>query len=124
MERRKQKKANPLRSVDVGPFQVDFKAKIVKTPDGKDVHFSAAELDMLVAIGSGEVVSPFNADRIYRALRQDGELYPLPPREIAKKVRRLQKKVEREPQTPQFIKSVRGHGYRLENNGHKKEEQG
>ena len=89
-------------------WQLDRAARALWSPDGGEVRLTSGEFDLLVAFvtNPGQVMS---RDRLLDMTR-DRKSNPF-DRTIDVQVGRLRRKLERDPQRPQLLKTVRGGGY-------------
>ena len=93
-----------------GDLEIDFDARRV-TVGGKSKELTRFEFELLAALarGAGRVQS---RDRLMDLLK--GEEFESFDRSIDVHVSRLRAKIERDPKSPRWIKTVRGVGYVLE----------
>jgi DNA-binding response OmpR family regulator len=97
-----------------GPFQLDTLSRRLLR-DGQEVALTGAEYDLLAAL----VVHPnrvLSRDTLVDLLRG----YDRDPfdRSIDNRVTRLRRKIEDEPASPAYIRTVRGEGYLFNPRGH------
>jgi two-component system phosphate regulon response regulator PhoB len=97
-------------AVKVGELEIDGSAMILKVR-GKDVNTTATEFRLLeyLARHTGRV---FTRDQLLDAVWRDTAF--VTPRSVDVYVRRIREKIERDPETPRYLKTVRGTGYRFE----------
>jgi len=102
----------PVRSdaLTVGPFEVNFARRVV-TADGKPIHLSRREFDLLVLLLSPPGQVRTREDLIDR-LWSDRDLSNT--RTLDTHIRRLRIKLEPDPGRPQYLVTVRGVGFRFE----------
>jgi DNA-binding response OmpR family regulator len=93
----------------VGPIKLDRSSREVAL-NGEPVKLTFSEFELLAHLMShpGRL---FNRQELMRAIWGDSAYRD--PRGIDVHVRHLREKVERKPQTPELILTVRGAGYRL-----------
>lgn len=89
-------------------WHVDLSSLEIKGPDGSDPHLSSSEFNLLQAF----------MEHPNRVLTRDqlldlvhGDNTPAFDRSIDVQITRLRKKIEQDPKTPRFIKTVRNRGY-------------
>jgi DNA-binding response OmpR family regulator len=102
----------PLPSVQtqVGELEIDGSAMHVRVR-GTLIETTATEFRLLqyLATHPGRV---FTRDQILDAVWRDTSF--VTPRSVDVYIRRLREKVERDPENPQYLKTLRGAGYRFE----------
>src|SRR6185369_7815871 len=93
-----------------GDIEVDTGAMVL-TVRGRKVATTATEFRLLdyLARHPGRV---FTRDQLLDAVWRDTQF--VTPRSVDVYVRRIREKIEREPETPRMLKTVRGAGYRFE----------
>jgi len=93
-----------------GDLEMDTGAMILRV-NGKTVPTTATEFRLLdyFMSHSGRV---FTRDQLLEAVWRDTVF--VTPRSIDVYVRRLREKIERDPESPRYLKTVRGAGYRFE----------
>jgi two-component system phosphate regulon response regulator PhoB len=93
-----------------GDIEVDTGAMVL-TVRGKKVATTATEFRLLdyLARHPGRV---FTRDQLLDAVWRDTQF--VTPRSVDVYVRRIREKIERDPETPRMLKTVRGAGYRFE----------
>ena len=91
-------------------IEIDTSAMLL-TVRGKGVPATATEFRLLeyLATHSGRV---FTRDQLLDAVWRD--THYVTPRSVDVYVRRIREKIERDPENPRFLKTVRGAGYRFE----------
>ena len=94
----------------VGPLVLDRSAREVKV-DGRPVELTFSEFELLQALMErpGQL---FNREELLRAIWGDSAYRD--PRGIDVHIRHLREKLERQPERPQLLITVRGVGYRLQ----------
>jgi DNA-binding response OmpR family regulator len=99
--------AHPLR---FGDYIVDPAAHTVRDAQGKTIVLTSAEFDLLIVLAAakGRALS-----RAWLLEATRGRRWQIADRSIDVMIGRLRGKLEPDPQTPQFIQTVRGFGYRL-----------
>jgi two-component system phosphate regulon response regulator OmpR len=96
------------RRVRFGACQLDLDERRLINADGGDVEISAAEFDLL-ALFARHPNRPLNRDQIMEQAHNRG--WDVFDRSIDLRVMRLRRKIERNPDKPEFIKTVRNVGY-------------
>jgi len=94
-----------------GPLLIDGKGARVQV-DGQEVHLSAKEFELLLFMARhpGQL---FSREQLYDRVWGDyGD-----DRTVTVHINRLREKIEPNPAEPQFIRTVRGLGYRFEREG-------
>jgi two-component system phosphate regulon response regulator PhoB len=93
-----------------GDIEVDTGAMVL-TVRGKKVPTTATEFRLLdyLARHAGRV---FTRDQLLDAVWRDTQF--VTPRSVDVYVRRIREKIERDPESPRMLKTVRGAGYRFE----------
>jgi DNA-binding response OmpR family regulator len=93
-----------------GDIEIDTGAMVL-TVRGKKVATTATEFRLLdyLARHSGRV---FTRDQLLDAVWRDTQF--VTPRSVDVYVRRIREKIERDPENPRMLKTVRGAGYRFE----------
>jgi DNA-binding response OmpR family regulator len=96
----------------IGPFIFDFKGYTVKK-DGKDIDFSSRELQLLQYFSQkkGEVI--LREELLENIWGYTPDNMPT-TRTIDNHLVKLRQKIEEDPSNPQFLKSIRGIGYKLD----------
>jgi two-component system phosphate regulon response regulator OmpR len=111
---RPQKQAEgAAKCVRFGDLLLDLDAHLLLRPDGTQVQITAMEFDLLAAFARNpnRVLS---RDRLLDLAHNRG---PEPfDRSIDVRITRLRRKVERDPEKPQVIKTMRGTGYMFVSN--------
>ena len=100
----------PATNLAAGDLEIDAAAMIL-TVRGNPVTTTATEFRLLyhLAAHAGRV---FTRDQILDAVWRDTSF--VSPRSVDVYVRRLREKIERDPETPRYLRTVRGAGYRFE----------
>jgi len=94
--------------VQFGGCVLDLSSRRLLAADGTDVEISAAEFDLL-ALFARHPNRPLNRDQIMeQAHNRSWDVYD---RSVDLRVMRLRRKVERNPDRPEVIKTVRSVGY-------------
>ncbi|APS00513.1 response regulator transcription factor [Pajaroellobacter abortibovis] len=93
----------------VGSIEIDFRARLVRRGGGL-VEMTTTEFDVLSCLvqARGEALS---REMIFRRVR--GPNHHGTPRTIDNFVQQLRAKLEDEPQSPRYLQTVRGVGYRF-----------
>lgn len=107
-EVQQQQVPNPTASVRFGDLLLDLDAHRLLQPDGTELRLTATEFELLVAFAR-------NPNRVLSRERllglvHSGASEPF-DRSIDVRVARVRRKVERDPEKPQIIQTVRGAGY-------------
>lgn len=100
--------AEPVQKIDVGEVTLDCRTFEVKTPDGK-ILLTNVQFDLLYHLMS-------NAGLIFTSqqLLQDVWDYPRDtgsPELVRAHVKNLREKIEPQPASPVYIRTIKGHGY-------------
>ena len=96
------------RRVSFGGCQLDLDERRLRGADGADIDISAAEFDLL-ALFARHPNRPLNRDQIMEQAHNRG--WDVFDRSIDLRVMRLRRKIERNPDKPELIKTVRNVGY-------------
>jgi len=96
------------RRVLFGACQLDLDERRLLAPDNTDIEISAAEFDLL-ALFARNPNRPLNRDQIMEQAHNRG--WDVFDRSIDLRVMRLRRKIERNPDKPELIKTVRNVGY-------------
>jgi len=96
------------RRVAFGACQLDLDERRLLSPDGSDIEISAAEFDLL-ALFARHPNRPLNRDQIMEQAHNRG--WDVFDRSIDLRIMRLRRKIERNPDKPELIKTVRNVGY-------------
>ena len=107
--RRARTRASELEVAEVGSIKLDRSRREVSV-DGRPVHLTFSEFELLSALIS-EPGRLFTRQELLQAIWGDSAFRD--PRGIDVHVRHLREKLERRPDNPQLILTVRGAGYRL-----------
>lgn len=94
--------------VAFGACQLDLIARTLHGADGGEIPITAAEFDLL-ALFARAPNRPLNRDQIMEQAHSRG--WDVFDRSIDLRVMRLRRKIERNPDKPEVIKTVRGVGY-------------
>jgi DNA-binding response OmpR family regulator len=108
LRRTAQEREAPV-TLELGHLRIDLRERRV-TVHGKEVHLTPTEFDILrtlaerpgTVLPSGEIMQQVMGTRLPEAQAQE---------QVKVYVHRLRQKLERDQRVPQFIRSVRGHGY-------------
>ena len=98
----------PSRQVRFGDRLLDLDERRLLAPQGDEVPITAAEFDLL-ALFARHPNRPLNRDQIMEQAHQRG--WEVFDRSIDLRVMRLRRKIERNPDKPEVIKTVRNVGY-------------
>jgi two-component system phosphate regulon response regulator PhoB len=96
--------------VEIGPFRLDRGARRV-FQDGRELHLTSTEFNLLEFF----LVHPgraYSRDQLLESVW--GAQRYVTPRTVDVHVRRLREQIEREPENPGYLTTVRGFGYRFE----------
>ncbi|HEX5685754.1 MAG TPA: response regulator [Ideonella sp.] len=96
------------RRVPFGACQLDLDERRLLGADNTDIEISAAEFDLL-ALFARNPNRPLNRDQIMEQAHNRG--WDVFDRSIDLRVMRLRRKIERNPDKPELIKTVRNVGY-------------
>ena len=96
------------RRVAFGGCQLDLDERRLLGADGADIEISAAEFDLL-ALFARHPNRPLNRDQIMEQAHNRG--WDVFDRSIDLRIMRLRRKIERNPDKPELIKTVRNVGY-------------
>jgi two-component system phosphate regulon response regulator OmpR len=100
--------APATRRIAFGACQLDLDERRLLNADGADIEISAAEFDLL-ALFARHPNRPLNRDQIMEQAHNRG--WDVFDRSIDLRVMRLRRKIERNPDKPELIKTVRNVGY-------------
>jgi len=100
--------APPSRRVAFGSCQLDLDERRLLAADNTDIEISAAEFDLL-ALFARNPNRPLNRDQIMEQAHHRG--WDVFDRSVDLRVMRLRRKIERNPDKPELIKTVRNVGY-------------
>ncbi len=100
----------PAQKISAGELEIDGEAVVVSVR-GNQVPTTATEFRLLqyLAAHPGRV---FTRDQLLDAVWRDTSF--VTPRSVDVYVRRLREKIERDPEDPRYLKTVRGAGYKFE----------
>jgi DNA-binding response OmpR family regulator len=96
------------RRVAFGSCQLDLDERRLLAADNTDIEISAAEFDLL-ALFARNPNRPLNRDQIMEQAHHRG--WDVFDRSVDLRVMRLRRKIERNPDKPELIKTVRNVGY-------------
>jgi two-component system, OmpR family, alkaline phosphatase synthesis response regulator PhoP len=111
LRREESQQAEPdVHSVEFGPLKVDIASRRVSLR-GEPVALTATEFKLLefFLANPGRV---YSRDQLLRSIW--GETCHVTPRNVDVHIRRLRERIEEVPESPRFIQTVRGFGYRFE----------
>jgi len=100
--------AAATRRVAFGACQLDLDERRLLGADGADIEISAAEFDLL-ALFARHPNRPLNRDQIMEQAHNRG--WDVFDRSIDLRIMRLRRKIERNPDKPELLKTVRNVGY-------------
>lgn len=100
--------AEPTRRVRFGSRTLDLDQRRLFAEDGSEIEITAAEYDLL-ALFARHPNRPLNRDQIMEQAHNRG--WDVFDRSIDLRVMRLRRKIERNPDKPEVIKTVRSVGY-------------
>ncbi len=100
----------PAQKISAGELEIDGEAVVVSVR-GNQIPTTATEFRLLqyLAAHPGRV---FTRDQLLDAVWRDTSF--VTPRSVDVYVRRLREKIERDPEDPRYLKTVRGAGYKFE----------
>ncbi len=98
----------PARRVRFGRCELDLDQRRLFGPEGAEVEISAAEYDLL-ALFARHPNRPLNRDQIMEQAHNRG--WDVFDRSIDLRIMRLRRKIERNPDKPEVLKTVRNVGY-------------
>ena len=98
----------PTRQVRFGACRLDLDQRRLLATDDADIDISAAEFDLL-ALFARHPNRPLNRDQIMEQAHHRG--WDVFDRSIDLRVMRLRRKIERNPDKPEVLKTVRNFGY-------------
>jgi DNA-binding response OmpR family regulator len=104
----KQEKETSRRTMAFGGYVADFEGRLVTGPDGSIVDLSKSEFDVL------EIFLSRPNRLLTRAAISEAigvEEDPESSRAVDIRIMRLRKKIEDDPSSPKFLRTVRGEGY-------------
>ena len=96
------------RTVRFGACTLDLETRQMLGPDGAEIEITAAEYDLL-ALFARHPNRPLNRDQIMEQAHNRG--WDVFDRSIDLRIMRLRRKIERNPDKPEVLKTVRGVGY-------------
>jgi two-component system phosphate regulon response regulator PhoB len=99
-------------SVEIGPFRLDRTARRVFLA-GQELELTSTEFNLLEFFLS-HPGRAYSRDQLLEAVW--GEQRYVTPRTVDVHVRRLRERIEEQPDTPRYLTTVRGFGYRFEEN--------
>ncbi len=100
--------SEPTRRVPFGACQLDLDQRKLFDAEGGEIEITAAEFDLL-ALFARHPNRPLNRDQIMEQAHNRG--WDVFDRSIDLRVMRLRRKIERNPDKPEVIKTVRNVGY-------------
>jgi two-component system phosphate regulon response regulator OmpR len=100
--------ADQARRVPFGDRQLDLDQRKLFATDGSEIEITAAEFDLL-ALFARHPNRPLNRDQIMEQAHNRG--WDVFDRSIDLRVMRLRRKIERNPDKPEVLKTVRNVGY-------------
>ena len=108
--RREELDAAPAAMAEIGPFRLDAAARRVFLA-GRELELTSTEFNLLEYF----LTHPgraYSREQLLEAVW--GEQRYVTPRTVDVHVRRLREQIEEQPDNPQFLTTVRGFGYRFE----------
>ena len=107
---RRSERPLPPSVINLGDLEIDSSSMIL-TVGGEPKMTTATEFRLLYHLAShaGKV---FTRDQLLDAVWRDTSF--VTPRSVDVYVRKLREKIERDPENPRYLKTVRGAGYRFE----------
>jgi two-component system, OmpR family, alkaline phosphatase synthesis response regulator PhoP len=109
---RREEMDNELGTVEIGPFRLDRTARRVYV-EGQELELTSTEFNLLEFF----LTHPgraYSRDQLLEAVW--GEQRYVTPRTVDVHVRRLRERIEQQPDDPRYLTTVRGFGYRFEDN--------
>ncbi|MGE0405791.1 MAG: winged helix-turn-helix domain-containing protein [Candidatus Korobacteraceae bacterium] len=100
----------PAVQMNIGELEIDGSAMHVRVR-GELIETTATEFRLLQYL-AGHPGRVFTRDQILDAVWRDTSF--VTPRSVDVYIRRLREKIERDPENPQYLKTLRGAGYRFE----------
>ena len=100
--------APSTRRVAFGATQLDLDTRQLYAADGREIDITAAEFDLL-ALFARHPNRPLNRDQIMEQAHNRG--WDVFDRSIDLRIMRLRRKIERNPDKPEILKTVRNVGY-------------
>jgi two-component system phosphate regulon response regulator OmpR len=100
--------APATRRVSFGATQLDLDTRQLYAADGREIDITAAEFDLL-ALFARHPNRPLNRDQIMEQAHNRG--WDVFDRSIDLRIMRLRRKIERNPDKPEILKTVRNVGY-------------
>ncbi len=100
--------ATAATGIAFGACRLQLEERRLLGPDGADIEISAAEFDLL-AMFARNPNRPLNRDQIMEQAHNRG--WDVFDRSIDLRIMRLRRKIERNPDKPELIKTVRNVGY-------------
>ncbi len=113
--RRSMVEQSPISTVSDTEFQLDTVQRLLTTPDGKTARLSELEcrLFQVMLTNRGQILASSHLiDRVWIEY-DDGDAH-----QLKNLVYRLRRKIEPEPSTPRYIRTIAGHGYCLNRTAH------
>jgi two-component system phosphate regulon response regulator PhoB len=110
--RREELDAGPSPAVEIGPFKLDGAARRVYL-GGAELELTSTEFNLLEFF----IQHPgraYSREQLLEAVW--GEQRYVTPRTVDVHVRRLREQIEEQPDAPRYLTTVRGFGYRFEEN--------
>src|SRR5215471_1656255 len=110
--RREELDAGPAATVEIGPFKLDAAARRVYLA-GAELELTSTEFNLLEFF----IQHPgraYSREQLLEAVW--GEQRYVTPRTVDVHVRRLREQIEEQPDSPRYLTTVRGFGYRFEEN--------
>jgi two-component system phosphate regulon response regulator OmpR len=98
----------PRHLVAFGGCLLDLERRRLTGPDGAEIDITAAEYELL-ALFARHPDRPLNRDQIMEGAHRRG--WDVFDRSIDLRVMRLRRKIERNPEKPEVIRTVRNVGY-------------
>jgi two-component system phosphate regulon response regulator PhoB len=96
--------------VEIGPFRLDRTARRVFL-NGRELSLTSTEFNLLEFF-LGHPGRAFSRDQLLESVW--GEQHYITPRTVDVHVRRLREQIEQQPESPRYLTTVRGFGYRFE----------
>ncbi len=107
-EVQQQQVPNPIERVRFGDLFLDLDTHRLLQPDGTEIRITATEFELLAALARNPNRVLSRERLLYLAHSGDSEPFD---RSIDVRIARIRRKVERDPEKPQVIQTIRGAGY-------------
>ncbi|MBT3559325.1 MAG: response regulator transcription factor [Rhodospirillales bacterium] len=98
------------KSLQFGPYTIDTAARTLRSEPGTDIHLTPTEFSILSALAQRPDIA-FSRNQMLDIISRGDEAPS--DRAVDVYIAQLRQKIEDNPRRPQFIKAVRGFGYKL-----------